>query len=60
MLYQVVMNEEEQYSVWGLQKNLPIGWLALGYVGSREECLDIIADIWKDVTPKSVRRGMCQ
>ncbi|MBG0829766.1 MbtH family NRPS accessory protein [Planomonospora sp. ID67723] len=51
----VVVNDEEQYSVWWPDRELPPGWTATGFEGSRQECLDHIAAVWTDMRPLSVR-----
>lgn len=56
-LYLVVMNHEEQYSIWMKHKPLPVGWVATGKEGSKEECLEHIEEVWTDMRPLSVRRG---
>jgi MbtH protein len=54
-VYQVVVNEEEQYSLWKVGRQLPSGWKATGKEGSKEECLLNIEEVWKDMRPKSLR-----
>ncbi|MEV7601387.1 MbtH family NRPS accessory protein [Kitasatospora sp. NPDC089797] len=56
--YQVVLNQEEQYSVWPTGRELPLGWRAEGFEGTREECLKHIAEVWTDMRPASLRRAM--
>ena len=56
--FTVVMNDEEQYSVWPVGKSLPAGWKEVGRVGSKEECLFHIDEIWTDMRPKSLRLKM--
>ncbi|TIM38353.1 MbtH family NRPS accessory protein [Mesorhizobium sp.] len=56
--YRVVVNEEEQYSIWLLKKPLPKGWSDAGAQGSKEECLNHIRLVWTDMRPLSVRRRM--
>ncbi|MEU1018992.1 MbtH family NRPS accessory protein [Streptomyces sp. NPDC005900] len=58
--YQVVCNEEEQYSVWRLDRELPGGWRAEGTSGTKQECLDHIDVIWTDMRPLSLRRRMAE
>ncbi|MEU7551642.1 MbtH family NRPS accessory protein [Streptomyces sp. NPDC044571] len=58
--YRVVHNDEEQYSVWRADRELPGGWYAEGTTGSRQECLDHIGRIWTDMRPLSLRRTMAQ
>jgi MbtH protein len=53
--FDVVVNHEEQYSVWPADREPPNGWTRTGYVGSRDECLDQIGSVWEDMRPKSVR-----
>ena len=52
----VVVNDEEQYSVWDADRPPPAGWRATGFTGTRQECLDHIDEIWTDMRPLSVRR----
>ncbi|KVN88991.1 MbtH family protein [Burkholderia ubonensis] len=58
VLYQVVVNDEEQYSIWFLDRDLPAGWRPEGTVGSRAICLQHIDTVWTDMRPLSVRRSM--
>jgi MbtH protein len=54
----VVVNDEEQYSIWPGGRAVPAGWTAVGVEGSREECLAHIAEVWTDITPRSVRAAL--
>jgi MbtH protein len=56
--YQVVMNHEEQYSIWPDDKSLPAGWREAGRRGTRDECLAYIREVWTDMRPLSLRRQM--
>ncbi|EIE98984.1 MbtH family protein [Saccharomonospora glauca] len=56
--YLVVLNHEEQYSVWPADRDLPAGWRPEGTSGTREECLDHIERVWTDMRPLSLRRRM--
>ena len=56
--YRVVVNDEEQYSIWPEDKELPPGWGEEGKAGTREECLDHIEEVWGDMRPKSLRLAM--
>jgi MbtH protein len=51
----VVINQEEQYSLWEETRALPAGWRATGFSGSRDECLQHIDEVWQDMRPKSLR-----
>ncbi|GAA2944708.1 MULTISPECIES: MbtH family protein [Streptomyces] len=56
--YRVVLNDEEQYSIWPAGRELPAGWNAEGTQGTREECLARIDEVWTDMRPLSLRRRM--
>ena len=53
--HRVVRNDEEQYSIWWTDRDLPAGWQAVEIEGSREECLASINEIWTDMRPRSLR-----
>lgn len=53
--YRVVVNDEEQYSIWFADRALPAGWTAAGKDGTKDECLAYIDEVWTDLTPRSVR-----
>ncbi|MGP3963944.1 MbtH family protein [Nonomuraea sp. 3N208] len=53
--HQVVVNDEDQYSLLPLDRQPPDGWRATGFTGGRQECLDHIDEIWTDMRPRSVR-----
>ncbi|GMV30133.1 MAG: MbtH protein [Rhodanobacteraceae bacterium] len=53
--YQVVVNDEEQYSIWFADRELPAGWCAVGTRGSKQECLAYIEREWTDMRPLSLR-----
>ena len=57
-LYIVVVNHEEQYSVWFADRTPPDGWRAVGSAAPRKECLARIAELWTDMRPLSLRRWM--
>jgi MbtH protein len=54
--YEVVVNHEEQYSIWPATRTVPDGWTLVGVRGPKERCLDHIEEVWVDMTPKSLRR----
>jgi MbtH protein len=56
--YQVVVNHEEQYSIWPADRALPLGWQAEGFSGAKAECLAHIEAVWTDMRPLSLRRRM--
>ena len=55
VLYYVVCNEEEQYSVWLSDKPVPCGWVKVTGTLCRDDCLDYIKQHWLDMRPKSIR-----
>ncbi|MDP3846046.1 MAG: MbtH family NRPS accessory protein [Pseudomonas sp.] len=54
----VVINHEEQYSIWPDYKELPEGWRALDKQGNKEECLAYIESTWTDMRPLSLRQAL--
>jgi MbtH protein len=56
--YRVVVNNEEQYSIWPVDRVVPPGWRDEGTSGTRAACLSHIADVWTDMRPLSLRRHM--
>lgn len=58
--YAVVVNDEEQYSVWPADREVPAGWRAEGVTGTKDACLAHIAEVWTDMRPLSLRRKMSQ
>jgi len=56
--YQVVRNDEEQFSIWPAGREIPAGWHAVGVSGTKDECLAHIRDVWTDMRPLSLRRAM--
>ncbi|MEU4347651.1 MbtH family NRPS accessory protein [Streptomyces sp. NPDC023838] len=56
--YRVVVNDEDQYSMWPLDLELPAGWLAEGFEGTRQECAARVDEVWTDMRPAGLRRRM--
>jgi len=56
--YKVVLNHEEQYSVWLADRENALGWRDEGKVGSKEECLSYIKEVWTDMRPLSLRKKL--
>jgi uncharacterized protein YbdZ (MbtH family) len=57
-VYKVVLNHEEQYSIWPEYKENPLGWKDAGKAGPKAECLAYIKDVWTDMRPLSLRLKM--
>jgi MbtH protein len=54
-VYAVVVNHEEQYSIWLSDREIPAGWRAVGKQGFKDECLAYIEEVWTDMRPLSIR-----
>ncbi len=57
-IYKVVVNHEEQYSIWPANRENPLGWTDAGKTGTKQECLDYIEEVWTDMRPLSLRPKM--
>ncbi len=57
-IYKVVVNHEEQYSIWPADRENAPGWWDAGKSGSKEECLTHIKEVWTDMRPLSLRKKM--
>jgi MbtH protein len=53
--FTVVRNDEEQYSIWSADRQLPTGWHDTGFTGTRAEALARVDEVWTDMRPRSVR-----
>ena len=60
MIYKVVVNHEEQYSIWPDYKEIPAGWRAVGKSGLKPDCLAYIKEVWTDMRPLSLRKQMAE
>ena len=58
MIYKVVVNDEEQYSIWPADRENPPGWNDAGKSGTKDECLAYIREVWTDMRPLSLRKKM--
>jgi len=56
--YVVVVNDEEQYSLWPREKAIPQGWRSTGTEGTESDCLKYVDEVWTDMRPLSLRRRM--
>ena len=56
--FQVVINDEEQYSIWAAGQEPPAGWRPDGFTGTKDECLAHVDEVWTDMRPKSLRIAM--
>ena len=58
--YKVVVNQEQQYSIWPERKAMPLGWSDVGVSGPKADCLAHIDTVWVDMRPRSLREAMEQ
>ncbi len=58
VIYKVVLNHEEQYSIWPADRENPAGWVDEGTTGTKAECLQHIDRVWTDMRPLSLRKKM--
>ncbi|MBN3818602.1 MbtH family NRPS accessory protein [Paraburkholderia sp. Se-20369] len=56
--YVVVVNDEDQYSIWPHARALPAGWQPAGEPASKAQCLAHIEAVWRDMRPRSLRQAM--
>jgi MbtH protein len=59
-IYKVVVNHEEQYSIWPAERANALGWNDAGKSGLKPECLAYIKEVWTDMRPLSLRQKMAQ
>jgi MbtH protein len=59
-IYKVVVNHEEQYSIWPVDRDNPLGWNDAGKQGPKAECLAYIKEVWTDMRPLSLRQKMAE
>jgi MbtH protein len=57
-IYKVVINHEEQYSIWPADRENPLGWNDEGFSGPKSDCLAHIEEVWTDMRPLSLRKKM--
>jgi MbtH protein len=58
--YKVVVNDEEQYSIWFADRPLPAGWREEGFSGAKQDCLDHVERVWTDMRPRRLREALGQ
>jgi MbtH protein len=57
-IYKVVVNHEEQYSIWTADIENALGWKDAGKSGTKAKCLAHIKEVWTDMRPLSLRKKM--
>lgn len=58
--FHVVVNAEQQYSIWPEYKAMPAGWQEIGISGDRQACLAYVSGIWTDLSRRSLRDAMAE
>jgi MbtH protein len=58
--FRVLINVEDQYSIWPIYKKIPYGWSDTGKSGTKEECLTYIQEVWTDMRPRSLKEQMAK
>lgn len=53
----VVRNDEEQYSIWPAEREIPAGWQDAGFTGAKADCLAHVDEVWTDMRPRSLRES---
>ena len=56
--YRVVVNHEDQFSIWPADREQPAGWRDVGKLGTKAECLAYVERVWTDMRPRSLREAM--
>lgn len=56
-IFEVVINLEDQYSIWPKRKEVPYGWKTVGKFGPKDECLAYVKEVWTDMRPKSLKEA---
>jgi len=59
-IYKVVLNREEQYSIWPAERANAPGWSDAGKTGDKTECMAYIKAVWTDMRPLSLREKMAE
>lgn len=57
-LFKVIINDEDQYSIWPEKKEVPAGWKDVGFSGSKAQVNEFIDKNWTDMRPASLKRAM--
>ena len=58
--FHVLVNDEEQHSLWPAFKEIPSGWRSVFGPSSRQAALDYVDEHWTDLRPKSLRDSMAR
>ena len=56
--YYVLVNAENQHSIWPSFAEVPAGWTVVHGQDSRKACLDYVNEHWTDMRPRSLAVAM--
>jgi uncharacterized protein YbdZ (MbtH family) len=56
--FHIVVNDEDQHSLWPAFAGVPEGWRVVFGEASRSECLEYVEKNWTDMRPLSLVREM--
>ena len=54
----VLVNDEDQHSLWPTFADVPGGWRTVFGAAARAECLAYVEENWTDMRPRSLREAM--
>jgi MbtH protein len=54
----VLVNDEDQHSLWPTFAPVPAGWNVVFGEGTRQDCLAYVEEHWTDMRPRSLREAM--
>lgn len=57
-VFYVLVNDEEQHSLWPTFADVPDGWTVVFGAAGRAECLAYVEEHWTDLRPRSLREAM--
>lgn len=56
--FYVLVNDEEQYSLWPTTIEVPAQWRVVFGEAQRADCVDYVEANWTDMRPKTLREAM--
>lgn len=57
-MFLVLINDEEQYSLWPTFADVPAGWRVVYGESSRADCVEYVDQHWTDIRPKSLKERL--
>ncbi|WP_018599300.1 MbtH family protein [Mycobacterium sp. 155] len=56
----VLVNDEDQYSLWPAFADVPAGWWVVFGESDRVDCLAYVERTWTDLRPRTLRAAMAE